>query len=75
VAEKTKTESAAVNSLDVNDVDEDATESINSVNLSCSFQPASVCECIGNYYSKIILNTGASLSVIKTDVAKGFFSE
>jgi hypothetical protein len=59
----------------VNDVDEDATESINSVNLSCLFQPASVRGCIGNYYSKIILDTGASLSVIKTDVAKGLFSE
>jgi hypothetical protein len=73
VAEETRTESTAVNSLGnwstVNDVDEDATESINSVNLLCLFQPASVRGHIGNYYSKIILDTGASFSVIKTDVA------
>jgi hypothetical protein len=79
VAEETRTESTAVNSLGnwniVNDVDEDATESINSVNLSCLFQPASVYGHIGNYYSKIILDTGVSLSVIKTDVAKRLFSE
>jgi hypothetical protein len=79
VAGETRTESAAVNSLGnwstVNDVDENATESIHSVNLSCSFQPASVREHIGNYYSKIILDTGASLSAIKTNVAKGLFSE